>query len=369
MKNALKNDSYQRQKDNRPPISCRVSRNRVNVFILYALFSTCTLISPLGCNDSVKVTTRRPDAVFISDLVPEATRIVQQALTDEDTLVRVDAIELIATTKQIKLMPEVQRLLRDESVWVRFAAALAIGDLQYLLAKGEVAKLLNDGDGNVRIAAAYAMSRMGSADSFKLLRKAIASSDQTVRANAALLLGKSGDRSALKFLWWVLGREDSNYMVRLKAAEAIARLGDEHIFRNLWAAVFSGYVEDRIIGIRAMGALGTAGARDVLVTKLDDEILEVRLAAAEQLGMLGDVTGEPEVLEVFRKNLTAKMRGAVLERVNVRTALAIGRIGTARLTRFLPRLLKDESKSVRIAAAKAVFQCMMRERAGEKSSI
>jgi HEAT repeat protein len=90
---------------------------------------------------------------------------------------------------------------------------------------------------------------------------------------------------------------------------------------------------------------------------LDDEILEVRLTAAEQLGTLGDNTGELEVLDVFDKDLTAPMDKEGRERVNVLTAMAIGRIGTPRLVKFLPDLLKNESKFVRIAAAKAVFQC------------
>jgi HEAT repeat protein len=36
--------------------------------------------------------------------------------------------------------------------------------------------------------------------------------------------------------------------------------------------------------------------------------------------------------------------------------MAIGQIRTPSLTKFLPELLKDESKFVRIAAAKAVLQ-------------
>ena len=91
-------------------------------------------------------------------------------------------------------------------------------------------------------------------------------------------------------------RKDSNDKVRFQAIESIAMLGDERILPKIWAIVYSGYADDRIIGIRAMGALGTAKAKDVLITKLDDEVLEVRLAAAEQLGKLKDPIGEPEVV-------------------------------------------------------------------------
>jgi len=320
-------------------------------FLAFAVF---------GCNKSLQTTYPHTpvDTVSANNLKPQATQIIQEALADDNPLIRVNAIEVVATTKQTRLMPKVQRLLKDKFVPVRFAAALAVGDLQYSLAKSEVAPLLQDENENVKIAAIYAMSKLGSPDSFQLLRKAIASKDQTVRANAALLLGKSGDKSALKFLYWTLQREDSDDGVRLQTAEAIAMLGDERIFPKLWAMLISTYADDRIMGIRAMGALATVQARNALVTMLDDDIVEVRLAAAEQLGMLGSSTGELEVLDVFTKNLTADLNKMGLERVNVLAALAIGRIGTPQLTNFLPQLLKNQSKSVRIAAAKAVFQCI-----------
>jgi HEAT repeat protein len=69
------------------------------------------------------------------------------------------------------------------------------------------------------------------------------------------------------------------------------------------------------------------------------------------------------------KNLTAGLDKEELERVNTLTALAIGQIGTASVTKFLPQLLKNESKFVRIAAAKAVIQCTMKNRTAEKSPI
>ena len=142
-----------------------------------------------------------------------------------------------------------------------------------------------------------------------------------------------------------------------QSAEAIAMLGDERIYPKLWTMLISAYADVRVSGIGAMGKLGTPEARNALVTMLDDSVLEVRLAAAGQLGMLKDTSGERVVLDVFKKNLTAGLDKPARERVNVLTALAIGQIGTPSLVKFLPQLLKNESKFVRIAAAKAVFQC------------
>jgi len=338
------------------------AKGKFSLFTFHFLIFTYYFLVVVGCDKPFWTPVHRPAAVSVDDLVPEATRIVQLGLADENPYVRVNAIEVVATTGQIRLMPKVQRLLENDFVNpVRFTAAVAVGDTEYRLGEKSLRPLLNDPEENIRIAAAYALSKLSSFDSFDYLCKVIASDDQMVRANAALLLGKSGDKRALKFLYIVLRREDSDDIVRFNAAESIAMLADEWIFPRLWAMVMSAYADDRIMGIRAMGALGTAKAKDVLITKLDDDILVVRLAAAEQIGMLGDTTGEPEVLDVFKKNLTARLNKEQTEHVNMLTALAIGRIGTASLTRFLPQLLGDESKFVRIAAAKAVFQCMTRD--------
>jgi len=258
-------------------------------------------------------------------------------------------------------MPKVQRLLKDDFVPVRFAAALAVGDMEYSLAEGHVKQLLEDEDKNVKIAAVYALFRLGSSQSLEDICQAITSRDQNVRANAALLLGKSGNKSALKFLYWALQNGNSDDKVRFQAAEAIAMLGDERIYPKLWSMLISAYADDRVVGVRAMGALGTAEAQNSLITMLDDDVLEVRLAAAEELGMHGNTTGEAEVLDVFAKNQTASQDKEGLERINVLTAIAIGEVGTSPLVKFLPRLLLDESKFVRIAAAKAVLRCAIKK--------
>ena len=325
--------------------------------VVYALFFICVTIFVFGCEDSPRSTLGDFSVTSIASPRAEAYQIIQNALDDTNPVARVNAIEVIATTGQFKLMPKVQWLLQDEFTPVRFAAALAVGDMRYSQAKHSVSRLLKDKDVNVIIAASYAMGRLGSTQYFEVVRKAINSNDQTVRANAAFLLGKTGDKSLLDLLKSAQEDKSSVDKVRFQILEARARLGDDEVLQKLWAIVYSAFADDRIMGIRAMGLLGTSKARDILVTKLDDTVLEVRLAAAEQLGKLQDRIGETEVLSVFEKNLTTGLDTEAIERTNVLTALAIGEICTPELEKFLPQLLKNESKFVRIAAAKAVFQC------------
>jgi len=331
-------------------------RKKINVSILKALLFTYLMVFAFGCDDSLQTTSGDYNVTNINTPWAKAFRIIQEALADNDPLVRVHAIEVVASTRQLKLMPQVHRLLQDDFVPVRFAAALAVGDLEYSPAKSSVNKLLKDNDANVIIAAAYAMSRLGSFGHLEVLRKAAKSNDQTVRANAVLLLGKSGDKSSLQLLWHALQDKDSDDRVVYQSAEAIAMLGDEKIFPRLWTMLISAYADVRLMGVRAMGKLGTPDAKNALIRKLDDDILEVRLEAAKQLGAFRNPIGEPKVLEVFEKKLTRTLDKQASERTNVLTALAIGRIRTPRLRKFLPQLLENESKFVRIAAAKAVFQ-------------
>jgi HEAT repeat protein len=246
--------------------------------------------------------------------------------------------------------------LEDEYAPVRFAAVLAIGDLEYSIAKDTVSKLLRDNDASVIAAAAYTMGKLGSIEYNRILYSAINNQDQTVRANAALLLGKSGDRNAIKPLYWAMQDKSSEDKVVYQAAESLAMLGDLAIYPKLWSMLISAYADVRVVGVRAMGIFGTRQAREALITMLDDNILEVRLAAAAQLGMMGDTSGESMVLSVFEKGYTISLDTEINQRVYALTALAIGQIKTPKLTKFLPQLLKNESKFVRIAAAKAVFQ-------------
>lgn len=298
----------------------------------------------------------QPQMPATDGLQGQARRIVADCLSDANPQVRANAVEVVATTRDLLLMPTVRKLLTDEVIPVRFAAALAVGDLQYGQARDEIARLLNDPNPNIKIAASYAIARLGNPEYYKILGNAVKSQDQTVRANAALLLGKSGRQEGLPLLYETMQRSDSEDKVVLQAAESIAMLKDRKIYSKLWTRLISAYADDRVIGIRAMGALGTQEARNALVTMLDDAVPEVRLATAEQLGKLGDPTGEREVLAVLNKYPGSDADPESRARIKILTALAIGEIGTPAVTRHLPDLLRDQSQLVRLAAAKAVLR-------------
>ena len=167
-----------------------------------------------------------PPPASTGDIETQAREIISDGLVDPNPQIRANAVEVVATTRDLRLMPRVQKLLADEVVPVKFAAALAVGDLQYAPAKNEIIGLLSDPNPNIKVAASYATWRLGNAEYYKVLCNSVASDDQTVRANAALLLGKSGRQDGLQFLYWTLQRTDSADKVVLQAAESIAMLKD-----------------------------------------------------------------------------------------------------------------------------------------------
>jgi HEAT repeat protein len=335
-----------------------IQKRKKSITALLPLFITYLIVFIPGCDEYLQTSPPQIKDTDLSVSWSQALQIIQNSLIDTDPLVRARAIEVVASTGQLKLMPQVQRLMQDQYVPVRFAAALAVGDAGYTPAKSSLNKLLKDKDSNVVIAAAYAMVKFGSSEHLQILRKAATDSDQMVRANAVLLLGKSGDRSSLQLLWNTMQDRESDDKVAYQSAEAIATLGDKQIFPKLWTMLISAYHDVRTMGVIAMGKLGTTEAKNALIRMLDDDILEVRLAAAEQLGLLRDPIGEPKVLEVFEKNLLNGMDLQAAERTNILIAMAIGQIRTPALKKFLPKMLRNDSKFVRIAAAKAVFQCL-----------
>ncbi len=328
----------------------RFYTKQIQAIFIFSIFLGVFLC---GCSSNTKTVKSG-----FTEMQTEAYKILNESLRSNNPIVRVNAIEISATTKQINYMPNVQSMLQDRFVPVRFAAAVAIGEMQYAYALNSINQLLrDDSDPNIMVAASYAMSRLGHPEYIDVLRGSVtAAGSQTIKANSALLLGKIGDKSSIPLLYQLMRAPDSSDMVSYQAAEALAMLGDSKISETIWTMLISTYADVRITGVKAMGALGTPQAETALLSTLNDPVVEIRLAAAEQLGKMNNKKGKNVVLEVFKKKLYSNTDQQSKERILTLASLAIGEIGTKDLTKFLPELMKSESPFVRLAAAKAVLR-------------
>ena len=323
----------------------------------------------------------------------QALSIITDGLSDTDSAYRSKAVEVVSNAGIKDLMPKVEKLMGDDFVPVRFTAAITVGDMKYDNSMPALKKLVEVGDETSKIAAAYAMAKLGDKRNVAIIHEALKSSDQNLKANAALLIGKLGNKDDIAILYKVLGDVTASDAAMFQAAESIAALGDAGIYQRLWTMLISKHPDDRIIGIRAMRALGTAQAKEAILTMFYDEVLEVRLVAAAELGKLGDDSGYTEVVDALTKPLSQIDQEAMeraysfrkkkdkdgtegekesrmlfqpiyrtnveyeqaVERAKILAALAIGYIENATLDEYLPKLLADPSRDVQIAAAQSAM--------------
>lgn len=324
-----------------------MSRKRPNSIIAGLMIALCAMGGVLNAAEGTA-----PKKVSVKSLNAQAKTILNSSLIDKSPKIRTHAIEVAVKTRQKDALPVIAKLTKDPSVPSRFAAVTALGDLKSTEHEELIRKSLNDSNVNVRIAAAYSLVKLGQSKYEGPLLAAAKSADQTVRANAALLIGKLGKKKHLPLLHEVLNMEDSETKVRMQAVESIARLGDEEMYRSkLWALQISKFADDRVMGIRGMGALNTAESRAAIATMLQDDIVEVRLAAAEQLAQLGDDSGEREVYSYFQTNPD-------MNKADIATGmaiLAIGNLKSKRLNAYLPAALGSRDPYIRLVGAQSVL--------------
>jgi HEAT repeat protein len=287
-------------------------------------------------------------------LVLEAKGIIAAGMRSTDERLRANAVEAVSASKDDKLIGETAALLKDQSVIVRFAAAVALADMNQTQYKDKLLDLTKERDLNLVLAGSYALCKMGDQQYYqKIAQIAETNKNQTVIANAAMLLGKLGKKESLPILYKIKDDADSTNTAAFNATEAIAKIGDEKIYKRIWAMLISVFADDRYMGAQAMAAFGGTRGAGALATLLDDDVNEVRLAAAGQLGTLDDKSGS----EVVKKYLSgpAPQEKDIADRCNVLAAIAIGQIKDENLAVYLPKMLKNNNPLVQIAAAKSIL--------------
>jgi HEAT repeat protein len=196
------------------------------------------------------------------------------------------------------------------------------------------------------------MIRLGETSYYPKIRAAAVSADPVVRAWALLLLGKLQNRDDIGLMYQAISDTETTDRVHMQAVESLARLQDVRIYRSkIWPLLISKYADDRVMGIRSMGALGTTEAKEAIQTMLKDDILEVRLCAAEELGKLGDQGGMKQLISYFQTNPD-------LNQPTMATSagvMAIGRMKATELTGYLAKALDSQSIYIRLAAAQSVL--------------
>lgn len=247
----------------------------------------------------------------------------------------------------------------DEAPLVRAAAATALGRIGpgAKLSMPSLLAALKDAQPGPRAAAAEALGLIGAdpEETVPLLIDALADSDAAVRLNVVTSLGRFGvkaSRAAGPLGEIVVKDKDAD--VRKKAAESLAMMGPaakvasaglaEALQKETksaevrrWAAIALGKIGPEakeaapmlavILGgvldkepdqfvrshtVRALGKLGKDAIPSLQKTAQNDLVVEVRLAAIEELGAIGPMANEESVVKLLTA-LQRDSRGVVRE--------------------------------------------------------
>jgi len=169
---------------------------------------------------------RRVSAEILGHLpTPEATTALVEALTDDDSAVKVAALNGLTGFHDSSALLEITTCLSDPEPEVRLTAIYSLGQLA-TSARGvaaQVEPLLTDNDPLVKIQAAQTLFLVANhIEARDTLHQMAVHSDSLVRANALEALGKCGDESAFDLAVSALG--DVQPKVRKAAASALVNI-------------------------------------------------------------------------------------------------------------------------------------------------
>jgi HEAT repeat protein len=289
-------------------------------------------------------------------------------------VIRAAAVEALETANAKEALPWIRSALLDENAGVRFAACLAAGRAKDELALEALRERVKDEDPSVQVAAISALHRLGHTEyTSRMPEYLLNHQDPAVRANASIALVRMGEPGAVKIL--ALAMMDPERGVQDQAAEALAILGNAEAQQQLVLMANSGFGSEEVFAINALAQTREQKYAPLYRAKLfnpDIPHLEVRLAAAKALALLGDDGGYELALMSLDFD-DPKVRdpedsgAAQVLRVRQLAAAALGAVGNPGALPRLARIIKaNEDARVQVAAARAILEIVAANEGGEE---
>ncbi len=213
-------------------------------------------------------------------------------------------------------VPAVERLvaaLRDERWRVRESAARALGLIKDKRAVDGLIGALRDRDGAVKTVAAEALGRIGDPKAIKGLIALFKDSSKLVRVSATIALTQVGEATVEPL---IEGLKDENFQVRLHSVQALGGITSDYPTGRSW--------------------LRDSRPVPGLIALLKDKDRAVREDAAIALGMIGDPSAVPALIEAMQDGS-----------VRVRAIMALGMLADPRSVEPLIRVLEGVGISLK----------------------
>jgi HEAT repeat protein len=193
---------------------------------------------------------------------PRAWSALEAALAAEEPEVRFQAVASLAEIDAARAAPLVVGLVDDADPKVRAQAAAALGDAGDRRHADRIARLLDDA-ADVRHEAALALARLGDRRALATLVAALGAPERALDAATALAALGIGDDGAVRAaLTQEIGRFFGDALVKVRAAEALARAGDARGLEHLRKAARSRRDDVRGLAQSVLSELGDAAPSD-----------------------------------------------------------------------------------------------------------
>jgi len=270
-------------------------------------------------------------------------RLLLIALKSDDPAVCVAAVDTLVRLGDTQAVEPLMGLLRHTHGQVRLAAVEALSNLGATVAIEKLRPLLRDPLWDVRRATAETLGRFKDSRAVEALTEALLDGDEDVREATAMALGSLSDRRAIGPL--VLALKDSASGVRRIAAAALSRIDED------WSS-----------SIEARAAV------EQLKASLDDSDSNVRYFVGQLLVSLGAAAHaapaapvlqeDPETTLSKQRKLAVSLFLAILcdpdRDLRQAAAESLGRLGDSRAESGLLRAVGDADAGVRLAAENAL---------------
>lgn len=277
------------------------------------------------------VNERRIAAQRLRDLPAEmALKLVQLAMADPDTEVRVRGAEAAIQLKVAKAGDLVIPWLSENDPRLRLAACDTIRAAPTDRSVVALGRVLDDPDVHVRVAAAAAMGASGLPDAVAPLLRHLDDTAPEARAEVARALGRIGDsRSVVPLIGKV---QDSVSDVRKVVARALGDLADVRATSALMLALTDTSMEVRVEAVTALGKIRSDEASPAVSALLDQQdqpdpnvysgyrppvapatvsSADVRAAAIRALGRIGSDSAVKALLGALDKDDPNTAKSAV----------------------------------------------------------
>jgi HEAT repeat protein/tRNA A-37 threonylcarbamoyl transferase component Bud32 len=280
------------------------------------------------------------DEITTEEMVPD----LLSRMDGKDPLVKTHLINVLARFDRPDVNKALQEALRDNNKLVRGAALAGLARSKATVDVALVAGLLLDPDLDVMNKAVDVIIQLNHPETAKYLIEALKAENEFSRRSAVEILNAVGTTHSVKYLLNAVADED--WWVRSRASDALARIGGPRVVDAVLDLIKDKDENIRRAAIEILNTCRDKRAVDRLIEATRDKDWWVSERAADALAEIGDAKALPAILEMMTKN----------DRSLPVAIAAAGKLGNAKiLDKLLPYLQRPE-KEVRVAAIAAVAQ-------------